>query len=279
MLEWCAATPIFPRSLRRTGSFRHSSARMIVSHRQGFIFFHNPKCAGTTVRSALQPWHDDPQIFRGFFEAPFFRGTLDHAHLRLWELQALFPRILEAAATYRSVIIVRDPFRRFVSAVAHHFRYFQPNVTLAGLPPEQQIAAVEAFLDQVLSLGAIMTDVRFVHFSPQVWFILLGGRVVPRDVLPLDPPLDPLGDSLLDPPLNPPGDFARGVFTALGLPGRVPAVENVTAFDLTPILSSAKISDFVRTFYAPDFAFFSGQPGLAHLASAGCSSIVNPDGV
>ncbi len=33
---------------------------MIVYHRDRFIFFHNPKAAGITVRDALVRYHNDP---------------------------------------------------------------------------------------------------------------------------------------------------------------------------------------------------------------------------
>ena len=34
---------------------------MIVSHKHGFIFFHNPKCAGTSMRQALAPYQQQPR--------------------------------------------------------------------------------------------------------------------------------------------------------------------------------------------------------------------------
>ena len=81
---------------------------MIVSHARQFIFFHNPKCAGTSMRVALAGYHDDPFSFWGIFPAPFFRNHIDHTHLRLWEMQVLFPHIIRAAQTYRTVIFVRN---------------------------------------------------------------------------------------------------------------------------------------------------------------------------
>ena len=134
---------------------RRRGARMIVSHQQRFIVFHNPKCAGTSLRHVLQVLHDDPVIFRDIKPAPFLMNDLDHTHLRLWEIQLLYPRIIEAAQSYRSVILVRNPWRRFVSALDEHFKLFHPNVSLAGMAPEQQIRTIEAFVEQGLAIGRI----------------------------------------------------------------------------------------------------------------------------
>ena len=82
---------------------------MIVCHARRFIFFHNPKCAGMSFRAALQPYHDDRFSFWGIYHAAYFRNAIDHSHLRLWELHALFPDIFRCTETYNSVIFVRKP--------------------------------------------------------------------------------------------------------------------------------------------------------------------------
>ena len=117
--------------------------------------------------------------FWGIFPAPFFRNHIDHTHLRLWEMQVLFPHIIRAAQTYRSVIFVRNPYRRFLSAIDEHFKKFQPSVQLATMSHADQITAIEAFIEKILNIGVITTNFRFIHFSPQVWFIRLGDRNIP----------------------------------------------------------------------------------------------------
>ena len=222
---------------------------MIVSHKHAFIFFHNPKCAGTSMREALAPHHDDPFSFWGIFEAPYFRNAIDHTHLRLWELQALFPSILEAARSYRSVILVRNPYRRFLSALDEHFKKFQAHAGLAGLPAAGQVKLVEHFIEETLTIGAITTDYRFIHFSPQTWFIVLGGRRVPGHVLAMDDQ----------------GEFAARAFACLGLPPRPLAIENRSRGTLAAVFQSEKIRDFVRRFYAMDFECFAADPDLRDL--------------
>jgi hypothetical protein len=224
---------------------------MIVSHARKFIFFHNPKCAGTSFRDMLKPYHDDPFTFWGIFYAPYFKNHIDHTHLRLWEMQAQFPGIFQAADTYNSVIFVRNPYRRFLSAVSEHFKKFQPQIPLTGMPTDQQITVIEAFLRQVLTVAGITTNWRFIHFSPQLWFLCLGNRTIPRHIIPIEQ-----GDG-----------FMRRALSLLGLPELPIEHNNPSPIDLAAILASPVISGFVREFYADDFAYFRSDPALADLAT------------
>ena len=38
----------------------------------------------------------------------------------------------------------------------------------------------------MLRLDLIRTDFRFVHLSPQVWFLQVGGLRLPTDIVPVD---------------------------------------------------------------------------------------------
>ena len=225
---------------------------MIVCHARRFIFFHNPKCAGMAFRAALQDYHDDPFTFWGVYPAPYFRNQIDHSHLRLWEMQAQFPRIFACAASYNSVIFVRNPFERFISAVNEHMKKFQQQIGLAAMTPDQRVGVVEQFIRQALHISRITTDWRFVHFSPQIWFLTLGGRVRPRHVIPMDPG----------------GAFAKLALERLGLPALEVARVNSSPVDLTAALASPVVEKFIRDFYSDDFAFFSDHADLAMLTAA-----------
>jgi hypothetical protein len=99
-------------------------------------------------------------------------------------------------------------------------------------------------------LETLRTDYRFVHLSPQVWFIRLDGCRVPRYIVPM----------------NDQGKFIVRGLASLGLPPRAVPHDNRSRFDMSHVLASPKIRAFVRDFDAEDFAFFAADPALAHLA-------------
>ena len=201
------------------------------------------------MREALAPFHDDPFNFWGIHDAPFFRNEIDHTHLRLWETQVLFPHIIEAARSYRSVILVRNPYKRFLSAISEHFKKFQARVGLEALSAADQIKVVEHFINHTLNTGSIITDYRFIHFSPQTWFIRLGDRRIPGSVLAMDDQ----------------GTFIQRAFECLGLSPRNVMVENRSGANLSHVLTSTKIKEFVRRFHALDFEFLAADPALRDL--------------
>ena len=224
---------------------------MIVSHARQFIFFHNPKCAGTSMRVALADYHDDPFSFWGIFPAPFFRNHIDHTHLRLWEMQVLFPHIIRAAQTYRTVIFVRNIVSSVSSAIDEHFKKFQPSVQLATLSPPDQMRVIEAFVEKILNIGVITTNFRFIHFSPQVWFIRLGNTKVPTRTLPMDDR----------------GAFIGRALEFLGLEQKSMKLENPSRLDLAHVLRLAKGQHIRARFLRPkDLEFFMADPELRHLA-------------
>lgn len=225
---------------------------MIVSHANRFIFFHNPKCAGTSFRDTLRPYHDDKFTFWGIFHSPYFKNHIDHTHLRLWEMQAQFPQVFACAKSYNSVIFVRNPYARFLSAVNEQIKKFQPQINLAPMSPRQRVEVVEAFIRQGLSIARITTDWRFIHFSPQFWYLRLGDRAIPRHVIPMG------SDDA----------FAREALSVLGLPDLPVPRHNPSPIDLTPALASPIVTGFVREFYADDFAYFRADARLAPLAAA-----------
>ena len=101
---------------------------LIVSHAKRFICFHIPKCAGTSFREALKPYHDDAENFWYRRYNSYFGCEIDYAHMRLWELLALFPRIFDAMPDYETLALVRSPYERFISALAQHLTAFHPNL-------------------------------------------------------------------------------------------------------------------------------------------------------
>jgi hypothetical protein len=225
---------------------------VIVSHVNRFIFFHNPKCAGTSFRDMLKPYHDDEFTFWGVFYSSYFKNNIDHTHLRLWEMQAQFPRIFACTEIYKSVIFVRNPYDRFLSAVNEHMKKFQPQFDLASMTVDRRIEVVEAFVRQVLTIARVTTDWRFIHFSPQLWYLRLGDRVIPRHVIPM-------GDD---------GAFARNALSLLGLPDLPVLRHNTSPIDLTPTLTSPIVRGFVEQFYADDFAYLQADTRLQSLADA-----------
>jgi len=225
---------------------------MIVCHQKQFVFFHNPKCAGMSFRETLAQYHDDPTQFWGIFHAPYFKNHIDHSHLRLWELQAQYPALFDAARQYRSVIFVRNPYARFLSGVNEHMKKFQPHIDLAAMTPPQRVGVVEAFIEKAIHISRITTDWRFVHFSPQLWYLRLGDDVIPKHIIPIG--------------AN--ADFMTEALAILGLPGLEIHHINPSPVDLSAALQSKTVMDFVENFYSDDLAFLRSDARLAFLADS-----------
>ena len=225
---------------------------MIISHTHKFIFFHNPKCAGTSFRAALAPYHDDPFTFWGIFNAPYFRNVIDHTHLRLWEMEAQFPDIYEKTHEYNSIVFVRSPYARFLSAMSEHLKKFWPAIDIQAMTPLQRSQTVEVFIAKILNISRIITDWRFIHFSPQIWYLTLGKHQVPRHIVPM---LEKNPDA-----------FAKQGLAVLGLPDRIVPHYNPSPVDLYAALGSSAVRAFIQDFYEDDFAFFRARPSLAILA-------------
>lgn len=235
---------------------------MIVSHSHRFIFFHNPKCAGTSFRDTLKPYHDDKFTFWGVYNAAYFNKEIDHTHLRLWEIQLQFPEIFSCFETYNSVIFVRNPYDRFLSALNEHLKKFQTHVDVAGMPTGQRIEIIQSFIDNILDVSRIKTDPRFIHFSPQIWFLKLDDRKIPRHVIPI-------GDD---------GTFLLKALAVLGLPNLHIPHHNPSPVDLTDVLKSPALVKFVQDFYAEDFEFFRGDRRLAGLVDMPASAPATSSG-
>ena len=128
---------------------------MIISHSKRFVFLRNPKAGSTSVIQALSPYADSTYLYRGFTP----NGDLqDIAHLRKdqWSTEIISAR----KEGYKTFGIVRDPIRRFESAVNEFYRQYGDLVSATGLP-------IGTFLEYFLHPGAAKYDLRYVHFCPQ----------------------------------------------------------------------------------------------------------------
>jgi len=220
---------------------------MIVSSARRFVFIHNPKSAGTSFRAAIARLHDDPVAFWGLREAPCFGRVLDFAHLRAWELVAMYPQLAEAAASGNSLIFVRNPYTRFVSAFREYFTRNHPQIPLSAISPAGLAGLVEAYLPEI-TMERILSDHRFVHFSPQIWFIRHEERDMVRHVVPMGATAD--------------------AFCRLGLEPAPVGWENFSPVDMSPALESCRVRQFIETLYESDLEYLRADPALAALAPA-----------
>lgn len=224
---------------------------MIVSHRQRFIFIHIPKCAGTSLRRALQRYHDDPENFWYRRYHPYFGCAIDYAHMRLWELTTLFPHIIELMRDYETLALVRSPYERFISALAQHLTAFHPDFDYYAADRDTLYAYAQRFIEEDLRIERVIGDSRFIHFSYQTWYVFLGQRRLVRHVLPV-----PSSDQ-----------GWADVFARLGLPPEPIGHANPRGGALEHLLKVDHILDWIENFYKSDFDWLARDANLARLTA------------
>jgi hypothetical protein len=95
---------------------------MIISDTRQFVFLHNPKCAGTTVRETLARFDTTGNLFWMYDE---WNGVkFDKAHAPLFLMQQKYPAYFERLQRYFVFSFVRNPYERVVSAFGEVDRDF-----------------------------------------------------------------------------------------------------------------------------------------------------------
>jgi hypothetical protein len=228
---------------------------MIVSYERKFLFIHNPKAAGTAFRKAIEQHHDHHRRFWGLTVDPFLQTQVDLAHLRSWELPVVAPSVFDRLPELRSLVFVRHPGRRFISACFEYFRNFEREAEFGAQGAERQVQMIRALIDDRLSHGLVLSDARYVHFSPQKWFIFLGVRRLASHVLPL---------------FSNHETFASA-FDLLELPRTKVTAQNRTALPDPGRLYTPEVRAFVERFYKIDFDYIAATDHLRPLLSADVS--------
>lgn len=221
---------------------------MIISKSRRFVFFHNPKVAGTSFRQAISEYHDFGRIFWGVEYSPFFQTNVDLAHLRTWELPCVAPGLFRTLDQYRSLVFLRNPERRFVSACFEHFRKFRGGEGFLQLDVPRQREAIMAFVKE-LTVGPVLNDVRYIHFSLQKWYVFLGTERLVNHLIPVFTDKDDLA----------------GACDILEVPRRPVKHHRAGAIGRFEQICCSEISDFVKDFYAADYEMFASFDHLRAL--------------
>ena len=124
----------------------------------GFIFVHNPKAAGTTVRCQLEEQIPEGQSIKGY--QVFADRVRDMAHVPLWLWKESNPEVWEAIGT-NGIVITRHPYDRAVSSFIHAVRVFRDR---------NQPFPFET-IGEFLKEAPTSDNELLAHAQPQHWFV------------------------------------------------------------------------------------------------------------
>jgi sulfotransferase famil protein len=137
---------------------------MLVSDRKKFIFVHNPKAAGSSVRSALAQYDDRNNAYWDHDDNARLGRVLDKAHITLDDF-LVYPDA-SLIEEYFLFGFVRNPYTRLVSA------FHERNKQL-GISGDTDI---NHFIQTELNEITIRFDWKYIHFCPQYFFFYQGGK-------------------------------------------------------------------------------------------------------
>jgi hypothetical protein len=157
---------------------------MILSDRYSFVFIHVPKCAGTSVRAAILPYHDADERFLKTVEQYPELGEIDFRHLPLSLLRDLDPEAFGKLKLYNSYALLRDPFQRFRSAMAQRAK-MHLGKEFAQLDAREIRAEIESVMAYLRSEPAVIAP-EFIHFARQSDFVQLGSERLVRHLYPVE---------------------------------------------------------------------------------------------
>lgn len=137
---------------------------MLVSDRKRFIFLHNPKAAGSSIRSALARYDDRDNFYWHHEDNIKLSRVVDKAHITLDDF-SVYPDA-PLLDDYFVFGFVRNPYARVYSA------FLERNSQL-GITVDVDF---NQFVRDELNEINIRFDWKFVHFCPQFHFFYRGGK-------------------------------------------------------------------------------------------------------
>lgn len=133
---------------------------MIISDEKKFIFFHIPKCAGTSIRSVLKAYDSTDSYYWGSRYLEKLNRLVDMAHIT-YEIAT---KILkhETLEKYFKFCFVREPYDRLYSAFLEHKAH----------NPDKHILEenFNLYMQKNLNEENIHNNIRYVHFTPMYYY-------------------------------------------------------------------------------------------------------------
>jgi hypothetical protein len=139
---------------------------MIYSVEKRFLFIHNPKVAGTSVRKALQKYDSSGEKYWRPYYVEKYDRIVDRAHIQASEYEV--HSLEEISDRFFTFGFVRNPYERFLSA----WEEFKLQHNLDDYEDINDWAI--ANINEI----AVRYDWRLIHFCPQHYFFYVGQKCV-----------------------------------------------------------------------------------------------------
>jgi hypothetical protein len=157
---------------------------MLISDPHQFIFVHNPKAAGTTVRTVLTRYDSTGGMFWRRMDNRL--PQRDMAHIPLEHLQTHYPDEFAKFGTYFVFGFVREPLARFVSGFNETHKPLYQRLAADSAHLEEYRATLRAYARRLLA--APNDRCPYVHVSPQHRFFYLGKKLKADLVIKVESP-------------------------------------------------------------------------------------------
>lgn len=225
---------------------------MIISDSHEFVFLHNPKAAGTSVRQALKKWDTRNNFYWGIVLDQASHWNVDKAHLPLHVLARLFPKDHERVHRYFSFGFCRHPVTRFISAFHEGFPEIYSRFAQGDLSQDEYASKLNDYCQKMVSRAA--WDPGFTHATPQFPLFYDGVRCAADLIIPIEDPRPKL--NLLARLLAEVGVAVRACFDD----DADRKNERKTRLSADEVLSPANLRS-LEQFYERDFEAFGYVPG------------------
>ncbi|UWQ16054.1 sulfotransferase family protein (plasmid) [Aliiroseovarius sp. M344] len=157
---------------------------MIISDKHSFVFIHIPKCAGTSVRKSILPFHDGGEWALKTLETHPEYGELDYRHLPLNLLAKINADVFQKVKSYDSYAIVRDPFARFRSAISQRAKMYL-DTELPRLSEDELLGHIQSVMDYLNGNPSVIPS-EYTHFIRQSDYIFLDDEQIVNNLFPLE---------------------------------------------------------------------------------------------
>lgn len=161
----------------------------IIREADNFVFVHIPKCGGSSIAIGLTEALDPPLKNEIRYDGSKLDkidglGTYMDAHKPLWMLKDYFPEELASYRRCECFCVVRDPHKRFASAVQQYLREFE-NKNIADMPQDEVVRILDTLMARLSNSPSYMGG-EYVHFIAQNDYVCLGDERIVKNVYPLE---------------------------------------------------------------------------------------------